>query len=469
MSLDLSPAEIKAKIPGLVLKTNKPGAPLSTFSIDTRTLKKGDIFIALKGQNHDGHKFIKDALALGAKGVVYDSDFGCDLENNSGFLFLKVSSCHDFIYKTAQYRREKIDFPILAITGSCGKTTVKELSAALLSSKFCTYRNYLNQNNMLGLSLNILNCSGRYDFGLFELGISKKGDMDELLRLLKPKHGLITNVNPVHLEYLMDEEGVLEEKLKLFEYLKDGSYAFYPGDDIRFKNLKNRLKKRLNFKTFGFKDRNDYWLEVNAADMQGLVLKFKNGDFLRSSLLGRHNAFNISAALAVAVEFGVDFNSISKVLSEFKSFDGRMKFEKFSDDIDIINDGYNSNPAALMCGLEFISGLDYDGVKTAVLSDMLELGERSGQEHYNAGSLACGMKLDYYFCYGENMKYFIQGLKDKGFRSDRIVYLDVDLMAQRLFKHTKTIAENKLLFFKASCGMNIISLINRLKVAAGLQ
>ncbi|MDD5614060.1 MAG: UDP-N-acetylmuramoyl-tripeptide--D-alanyl-D-alanine ligase, partial [Candidatus Omnitrophica bacterium] len=396
MSLDLSPAEIKSKIPGLVLKTNKPDVFLSSFSIDTRTLKEGDIFIALKGQNYDGHKFIKDALALGAKGVIYDSDVSCDLKNNNNILLLKVSNCYDFIYKTARYRRERIDFPILAITGSCGKTTVKELSAALLGSKFCTYKNYLNQNNILGLSLNILNCSGRYDFGLFELGISKKGDMDELLSLLKPDYGLITNINPVHLEHLIDEETVLEEKLKLFERLKEGSYAFYSKDDIRFKNLNSRLKKRLNFKTFGFKDTNDYWLEVNTADMQGLVLKFKNRDFLRSNLLGRHNAFNIAAALAVAVEFGVDFNCIAGILAEFNSFDGRMKLEKFSDDIDIINDGYNSNPAALAYGLKFISDLDYDGVKIAVLSDMLELGDRSRQEHYDIGSLASGLKLDCY-------------------------------------------------------------------------
>jgi len=378
---ELPCSEIRECLSTFLLDINKESLPAVGFSIDSRTIQPGEIFIALKGLNFDGHSFIDEAVSKGAQGVIYQDDSAIsDLKKSGRSSLFKVSDSYDFIYQLARYKRSKFRFPIIAVTGSNGKTTVKELTAAFLNSKFSTYKNYLNQNNILGLSLNILNCNIDYDYAVFEIGISREGEMDMLLDVLKPDHGLITNISSTHLEFLKNEENVFNEKIKLFEFLKKGALALYSKDQNCFKNLNSRVGAGLRFKTFGFKEDNDCWLRVDKVHVDGLKLNYRGNLSLSSNLLGYKNGFNISAAILIAMEFGVGLDSIARVLSEFKPLSGRMSYEKFFN-VDIIDDSYNSSPQALAAALDFISSLNYSGLKFAVLSDMSELGRVSEKKH----------------------------------------------------------------------------------------
>ncbi|MDP8216398.1 MAG: UDP-N-acetylmuramoyl-tripeptide--D-alanyl-D-alanine ligase [Candidatus Kaelpia imicola] len=460
---ELSYPEIREYLSTFLSDANRERFPAAGFSIDSRTIQPGEIFITLKGASFDGHDFIEEAVLKGARGVVYQDNSAIgDLRKNDRLSFFKVNDSYNFIYQLARYKRIKFKFPIIAVTGSNGKTTVKELTAAFLNSKFSTYRNYLNQNNLLGLSLNILNCNFDYDYAIFEIGISKKGEMDILLDILKPDHGLITNISSAHLEFLRNEENVFNEKVKLFEFLKKGGFAFYSKDQDCFKSLDNRIEAGLRFKTFGLKEDNDCWLRVDKVNIDGLKLNYRDSFSLNSNLLGYKNGFNISAAISVATELGIDLDSIAGVLSEFKPLNGRMNYEKFSN-IDIIDDSYNSNPQALAVALEFISSLDYSGLKIAVLSDMSELGRVSDKKHLEAGIFAANLDIDYYFCCGSNIKHFVQGLKSRGFPEERILFLDQQSLVKNLATIIKNSKESSMLFFKASHGMHIDDIIKKVK------
>jgi len=459
--------EVREYLKSFLLDESEETSVLSGFSIDSRTIKHGETFVALKGVNFNGHNFIKEAIPKGARNVIcQDDDTLSNLSAGDRAILFKVEDTYNFIYQLAKYKRSKFSFPIIAVTGSNGKTTVKELIAALLSSQFSVYKNYLNQNNILGLSLNILNCGFDYDYGVFEVGISKEGEMDMLLDILKPDHGLITNISATHLEFLRDEEIVFQEKMKLFQSLKEGSFAFYSKDQDRFKSLDREIEIDLKFKTFGFKENNDHWLNIDNINLDGLKLNYKNNLNLSSKLLGYKNSFNIIAALSVAVEFGLDLNLIKKTLFEFRPLNSRMNYEKCLD-LDIIDDSYNSSPQALVAGLEFISSLNYDGLKIAVLSDMLELGSSSDNKHLEIGAFAANLNIDYYFCYGVCIRHFIQGLNSQGFPKERIIFLNKEILADKIVTIVNQTEESCMLFFKASHTMGIDDIIKRVKKRVG--
>lgn len=469
MSFELTLSEIVQACNGILLAGSESQS-VKKFSIDSRKISPGDCFIALRGRRFDGHNFILQALEEGAEGVILEAGVLKALPEKEGCFFIEVRDTYQAIYHLARYKRRKMDFQILAITGSNGKTTIKELSAEFLNSKYPTCRNYLNQNNLLGVSLNLLNCSQTYKFAVFEIGISEIGEMEAILEILQPEHGLIANIGPAHLEFLGGLDKVYQEKLKLFESLNFGSYAFYSLDDEYLSGLKREKFKCRNFVTFGFLPENDYSAQLSTNRLEGIELDIRGMGNLSSSLLGRQNAFNILAAVAVASEFGVGFKEIREVLAEFRPLPGRMNYFSISG-LDIIEDCYNSNPRSLILALEFVSSLSYPGVKIAILGDMLELGEESGRWHYSCGAEARNFELDYYLCYGEEMRHFRQGLLEGGFPAGKVSHCEPAEAPARLLELLAD-KERTLLLFKASRGMKaeliLEELLNQLRIRDAL-
>ncbi|MDP8234679.1 MAG: UDP-N-acetylmuramoyl-tripeptide--D-alanyl-D-alanine ligase [Candidatus Saelkia tenebricola] len=463
MSFELSILEISKNTEGELLRTADEDSSVESFSIDTRTFKKGDCFIALKGTNFNGHDFISNALRKGAVGIIYDEDIPSDVFSiNKNVFFIKVSDAYKAIAQLARYKRKKMNFPVLAITGSSGKTTVKELVAEFLSSRYSIYKSYLNQNNVLGLSLNILNCSCEYEFAVFELGISKFAEMDVLLDILKPDHGLITNIGFTHIEYLKQESSVFQEKIKLFKSLDSNAMAFYSLDNIYAGNVKKEYSKSLSLKTFGLLNKNDYWANIKKVGCFFTELDFWGKFEISTSLLGKHNAYNIIAAISVAIEFGIDLENCKNVLSEFKPIKGRMDYYSFGD-VDIIDDSYNSNPVALRLALEFLSSCGANKLKIAVLGDMLELGIFAQKAHFDAGVFASGLDIDCFICYGDKMGFFIEALLANGVLKNKVHYLTADIVTDVLYKLLGPDIKKALLLFKASRSMRIDLVLEQFK------
>ncbi len=454
MSVDLEIDEIVKTCNGNLIAGGAEGyARIKRFSIDSRDEGGFDCFIALKGRKFDGHNFIPEAIVKGAKVIIFQKGLLPQLSlNYKNIFFIEVSDSYQAIYNLARYKRKKFKFPILGITGSTAKTTVKEICAQLLSLKYDTFRNYLNQNNLLGLSLNILNCGRQYEMGVFELGISQPGEMDMLIDILSPHHGLITNIGPSHLEFLTSEEKVFEEKSKLFQRLPPYGFGFYSQDDKYLARLE-RWELPLNFVTFGFLSQNKYWTKPVYLGLDGSEAILWNGERIRISLLGYHNIFNVLAGIAVSLEFGVPWQAILDILPRLKPLPGRFQYYSWGK-IHIIDDSYNSNPLSLRKALEFLSQVEFPGFKIVVLGDMLELGEDSDRLHFQSGEYARNLDIHKFLCYGPHMENFARaaGEKAEHCSQEEIIEKVLQFCTQRV-----------LILFKASRGMKIEEIIQELK------
>ncbi|HDL09734.1 MAG TPA: UDP-N-acetylmuramoyl-tripeptide--D-alanyl-D-alanine ligase [Candidatus Omnitrophica bacterium] len=454
MSVNLEIDEIvKACNGNLIAGEAEEHVRIKRFSIDSRDGERFDCFIALKGRKFDGHNFISEAIAKGAKVIIFQKGLLPQLPlSRKNVFFIEVSDSYQAIYNLARYKRKKFKFPILGITGSTAKTTVKEICAQLLSLKYDTFRNYLNQNNLLGLSLNILNCDRQYEIGVFELGISQPGEMDLLIDILSPQHGLITNIGPSHLEFLTSEEKVFEEKSRLFQRLPPSGFGFYSKDDEYLGSLE-QWELPLNFVTFGFLSQNKYWAKPVYLGLDGSEAILWNGEKIRISLLGYHNIFNVLAGIAVGLELGVPWEAILDILLCLKPLPGRFHYYSW-ERVHIIDDSYNSNPLSLRKALEFLSQLEFPGSKIAVLGDMLELGRDSEELHFQAGEYARNLNIHKFLCYGPYMENFVRGAGEKAEHCSQEEIIE---------KVLQFCTQMVLILFKASRAMKAERIIQEIK------
>ena len=454
MSVDLKIDEVVNACGGSLI-TGGEATHITRFSVDSRDKEKIDCFVALKGRKFDGHNFIPEAIDKGAKVIVFQKGLlKIEPYNYQGIFFIEVNDSYQALYSLARYKRKKFQFPILGITGTTAKTTVKELCAQFLSLKYDCFKNYLNQNNLLGLSLNILNCDHQYEFGVFELGISQPGEMDLLLDILCPDHGLITNIGPGHLEFLYSERKVFEEKVRLFQRLPAGGFGFYSRDDKYLAEIDNWTLP-LNFITFGLSPQNKYWANPVRIDMDGSEMVLWNGEKIRIPLLGVHNVINVLAAIACALEFSVPREAILETTIQIKPLPGRFKYYSLGK-IHMIDDSYNSNPLSLRKALQFLSQVNFSGFKIAVLGDMLELGEDADNLHFQLGEFARDLDIHKFFCYGHHMDSFVQAIGEKAeFRSQNDIVEEILQLFGRGIE--------MLILFKASRGMQVERIIQEIR------
>jgi len=408
--LDLSLSDI-AQILGLDVK-GLDTKPVQGISIDSRTLQPGMVFVALKGNHLDGHTFVKEAFLKGAVAVIVENK-RLSLEDFPGKVVFEVPDSLLALQQLAKAYRQKFSFPVIAVTGSNGKTTTKEMIAQILETQFYTFKTQGNLNNHIGVPLSICQWHHGGKASVMEMGANHLGEIRALCEIAQPTHGVITNIGKAHLEGFGDMQGVLKAKSELLEYLGNSGTAFLNGDDPFLQTVQNIASHTV---TFGLGE---------ACDVRGIPLESKNENTLfmevegRGILLpmrGRHNLYNALAAIAVARDFHIPWEVIQKVLSEFTPPKMRMEWVSFPNGITLINDAYNANPSSMEQGLrEFVSFSRFRRY-VAVLGDMVELGEASAIEHEKLGALLSDLKVDALFCTGPAMKITWQKAKEKGLR-----------------------------------------------------
>ena len=365
------------------------GASWSEFvtgvSIDSRTIKERELFIAIKGKNFDGHDFIEKALARGAAAVI--SSLGRQRPSRSVPVIL-VPDTLKALGTLAHYHRMKFNIPVIGITGSNGKTTVKELIASLLGAKFKCLKNEGTENNFIGVPLTLLRLDEGHEAAVLELGANHAGEIDYLSRILSPTIGVITNIGPSHLEYFKNIKGVLKAKTEILKHIT--GTLVVNGDDPLIKNI--RFKKRCV--KFSIK---------RQADLGGAKLH----------LSGDHNMSNALAAVSVARLMKIDLETIKLKLAAFKGMPGRMQFFS-TNGINIIDDSYNSILLTSMSALEFLSNLKTRGKKIFITGDMLELGKHSRHFHERLGSRAAESRIDKLITVGPLSKEAMKAAQKKG-------------------------------------------------------
>ena len=381
--------------------------------IDSRKAVEGAVFVALPGERTDGHRFIGEVFAAGAAWAVVSREWfaekGAEYDGH-GHRFLVCDDPVAAFQQLATSYRERFDIPVIGIGGSNGKTTTKEMVAAVLSTGFRVLVTQGNYNNHLGVPLTLLQMRRDTEVAVIEMGINHPGEMEFLCSLARPTHGLLTNIGHEHLEFFGSLDGVADAEAELYRYLEEhGGTAFVNLDDHRLAAAGARLSRKIGYGMQPGEGR-AWWAEEIGADRVGRVsftLSSESGvrQPVAMHFVGRHNVINAVAASAVGAHFGLDPSKISAGLAALQPAKGWKRMELFDDgDLVVINDTYNANPDSMRLALDTLAAIECRGRRIAVLGDMLELGGNSAIEHEAMGNYIRQLPIDACLAYGDEAR-----------------------------------------------------------------
>ena len=342
----------------------------NSVSIDTRKIKLNSLFVALKGENFDANSFAQEALEKGASFVLIDNeDYYIDQRT------ILVENSLVALQELAKFHRQYLKLPIIALTGSNGKTTTKELIQVVLSKKFNTKATLGNLNNHIGVPLTLLSFDSKTEIGIVEMGANHKKEIQFLCELAKPDYGYITNFGKAHLEGFGGVEGVIEGKSEMYKYLSENNkLAFINLDD----SIQVEKSKKLKSYSFGVNNENANVTISSIAANPLVEIRFSNIP-IQTHLIGLYNANNCNAALTIGKYFGVENSAIKEALENYIPENNRSQLITKGTN-QIILDAYNANPSSMAVAIENFAQLDNLN-KIMILGDMFELGEESHQEH----------------------------------------------------------------------------------------
>ncbi len=381
-------------------------ATIAGVYTDTRTTVPGAMFIAIRGENFDGHTFAAQAIEAGACAVLVD--VGANVP--SDLPALCVPDTQKALYDLAAGWRNKVNPRIVGVTGSAGKTTVKEWTAHLLSAAGKTARTYGNWNNDLGLPKSILTMPGDAEFGVFEAGTNHPGEIRHLAQLMKPDCVIITNVGPVHIEFFGSESAIADEKAELLRALPADGVAVLDADSPHFTYLAQQAPCRVV--SVSLKRDSDFRAVRYDADAGWFTVQDRATGETHEIFTGQpgvHQVVNALEALAMAREFGVSWETITAQLAAVPRMS--MRWERIErDGVVWINDTYNANPLSMVKSVETFAALDSGGgKKLAILGDMFELGDYEEAMHREIGRLVASLPIDSLLAVGEMSSKWMAG------------------------------------------------------------
>jgi len=355
----------------------------SGVSIDSRTIRPGELFFAIRGERFDGHDFLKNAVDKGVRGAVTADEWHIPDEPKwKEIVFLKTRDTTRALQELAAAYRLKFRIPVIGVTGTNGKTTTKEMIAAVLSRKYRVVKTPGNFNNRFGLPLTLFNLTDEAEIAVVELGASYPGEIAALCSIASPTHGLITNIGKGHIAFFKTLDEVASTKLALIDCVQKTGTGFINGDDPL---LRPAAEKYSAVVTFGMEKGNTF----SAAELEmqphgGFSFMLNEQPKISLRAPGRQNVYNALAAAAVGSAFEIDNASIKDALESYKGFGQRLEIMEWKG-ATIINDSYNANPDSMKAALELLLEYPAHGRRFAILGDMLELGSASRREHETIG------------------------------------------------------------------------------------
>jgi UDP-N-acetylmuramoyl-tripeptide--D-alanyl-D-alanine ligase len=436
---------------------------------DSNKVQRGSVFVALKGERLDGHRFVGQAVRRGARCVVvhrevHPSAYGAAT-------VIKVGDTLRALGDLAHHRRKAYGPKVLAITGSNGKTTTKEMLAAILEEAALNQKPLRgkilktegNFNNLVGLPLTLLRLRKTNKVAVLELGTNHPGEIKRLAEIAAPDMGIITSVAAAHLEGLNSLAGVAREKGALFGGIRPGGLIAVNLDDPWVRRLGQRFRGKKITYGAGGQVQAESWHTLGAKGMMVYLRVGRRRSRVRLSFLGEHNIVNALGAAAMAYGFGASFAAIRRGLQKAKPFPMRMQVENWKK-VGIINDAYNANPASMEAAIKTLAGVECRGDKAAVLGDMFELGRQTRRQHLQLGKQVAHAGIDRLYLLGAQAKQVRQGALQSGLSAERIVIgKDHADLAKRLASHVK---RGDWLLFKGSRGMKMEKVLNQLKSSA---
>lgn len=426
-------------------------------SIDSRKIEPGNLFVPFKGEHSDGHRFVEDALKRGASAALWQKD----VPNPPTHLpILVVDDTLLALQELARSYRNELDVKVVGITGSNGKTTVKDMTANLLALQYKVKKTEGNYNNHIGLPLTILSLDENTEVAILEMGMSGKGEIEFLSRLARPHVAVITNIGESHLQDLGSREGIAEAKLEIIQGIADDGLIVYMGDEILLKEGLSHYEGRAQIKTFGRQSKNDlYPVEMNTGQ-KGSTFKINASETeYYLPVLGIHNVLNALSAMLTAHYFQIPYEKMNDGFSSLKLTNMRMELVEGKQGEKIINDAYNASPTSMKVAIDLVSNLpDYER-KILVLGDMLELGEKEKEFHFEMGRIIDPQNINFVFTFGNLGAQIAEGAKTV-FPAERIFsFTEKQSLIEELKKYTNA---ETLIMVKASRGMKLEEVVTAL-------
>jgi UDP-N-acetylmuramoyl-tripeptide--D-alanyl-D-alanine ligase len=408
-------------------------ARLAGVSIDSRSVQRGELFIAIRGPRHDGHSFVADALAGGAvAGVVARErarEYGPELRAKLLVVEDTLAALQELARKYCDgWRKAKTGRRVAAVTGSAGKTTTKEILAALLGARFRVLKSEGNLNNEYGLPLTIFRLADEHEAAVFELGMSRRGELARLAAIARPDVGVVTNVAPVHLEFFSSVDEIALAKRELIEGLggKD-PLAVLNADDARVARFAEVFRGRVHFYGVASEKAEFRAVNIESRGIEGSAFDFESPTGrarLELPLVGRHNVLNALAGLAAASEWGIGAAEAKRVLSEMEPASMRGEILRFAHGFVVINDSYNSNPAALERMIDLLCETPGYKRKILVAGAWREIGPTSADLHRATGRYAAEKKVDWILGVEGDAREFVRGAVEAGHASERARFFE---------------------------------------------
>jgi UDP-N-acetylmuramoyl-tripeptide--D-alanyl-D-alanine ligase len=402
-----------------------PERIIQGYSIDSRTIKAGQLFFAIRGPHFDGHQYVAQALQQGAVGAVVEQGFRHQAPTDLLPSLLPVPDTLLALQNLAREVRRRWGGRIIAVTGSTGKSTTKEMIAALLSRKFEVLKSPGNLNNHYGLPLALLALESVHEVAVVELGMSAAGEIACLAQVAEPEMGVVTNVAPVHLQFFDSVDAIADAKRELIEHLgshRESATAVLNYDDERVRKFAEGFTGRVV--TFGFSQGADIRaIDVKEGDGIGSEFRVEGQNFnawFNIELPGRHNIQNALAAISVARLFGETLDDLRQGLLEFQNLHQRGEILTLPEGVTIINDSYNSNPLAMQRMLETLAKWPGARRRIVVAGEMLELGPTSPDLHRDIGRKCVESGVSWLVAVQGDAKFMAEGAFQKGFARDHL-------------------------------------------------
>ena len=437
--LELNLQEIVKATKGVLLK-EADVKEIKAVSTDTRKIEEGTMFIALKGENFNGNNYVLEAFNKGAKIAIVD-EVKCDLnELKEDVTLIKVENTGRALMDLAKFYREKLGLKVVGITGSAGKTSTKDLVAAVLSDKYKVFKTKGNFNNEIGLPLMILELDSTYDVAILEMGMRGLGQIKELAEIASPDLGIITNIGISHIEILKTRENILKAKMEIATFFDKNNTLVVCGNDDFLGSLPSAEYKIVktgvgeNFK-IGAKN-----IALEELSSKFTVYDGEKEEEFSLDMPGEHNISNLMLGIAIAKELGVSFEEMKRGLKNIEATSMRLELIK-KDGFSILNDCYNSSPVAVKSAIDVMKNIEGKR-RIAVLGTMRELGHKSEEAHEEIGKYAKENGIEKVLCFGD----FSENIKE-GYGEGCTVYENKEELIKDLLN---IICDGDIILVKAS-------------------
>ncbi len=362
---------------------------------DSRKVEEGFLFVPIKGARVDAHDFIDGVMEKGALCTLTERELG-----EKSFPYIKVNSSLQAVKDIAEFYLKQLSIPVVGISGSVGKTSTKEMIAAVLEEKYNVLKTKGNFNNELGVPLTIFGLRPDHEIAVLEMGISDFGEMHRLAKIARPDTCVITNIGLCHLEFLKSRDGILKAKTEIFDFLESDGHVILNGDDDKLITVRD--VKGIKPLFFGVDNHQGVWAdEIESKGLKGISCRIHAGEESFKVLIpipGRHMVYNALAGTAVGLTYGMNMEEIKKGIESLQSLSGRFHIIETGNRT-IVDDCYNANPVSMKASLDVLQ--DALGRRVAILGDMGELGKEEVEMHREVGVYAAARDIDKIICVGE--------------------------------------------------------------------